>query len=168
MVAALAIYRLAIAPLAQSFSDADAAIAEKYRLLARVQSASRIEAPRAGSVLGAAAYFPGADEGAATAALQESLKSIADGAKARFVSVGALPDQARGSAMFVGARIEVRGSLESIVKMAHAIENGRRLAFVDGAIIRSDPAPPAPGADARPTLTTQFDVYGATIIAAKK
>jgi Type II secretion system (T2SS), protein M subtype b len=127
--------------------------------------------------LNAGDFLAGKSDGAVNAGLQAHLKSTVEAAGAQFRSVRGLNARTADSLAFTGARVEISGTLKSVQKAAHEIENARPLLFIVSAIVRpaSTYARPQatavaagqpPGAllqQSEPEADAQFDVYGATL-----
>ena len=106
-------------------------------------------------------FLAAANEGAATAALQARLKTIAEGASARVRSVQGLPAKNNGQIRYIGARIDLSGPLGTVHKAVYAVESGKPYLFVSNASVRLSPLAGAQAAMTEPVIDAQLDVFGA-------
>ena len=63
--------------------------------------------------------------------LQTRLKAIAEAAGARLRSVQSLPPKTKDEVRYVGARLDVYGTVEAIQRTVYAVEAGKPYLFVD-------------------------------------
>lgn len=165
--AGLAIFALIVDPVYTFFAERDAQIAAQRETLARMDGiASRksdVEAigrqVEAESDLGE--FLAAANEGAANAALQARLKTMAEAAGARIRSVQGLPAKTQGDIRYIGARIDLSGALGAVHKTVYAIEGGKPYLFVASASVRLSPSVNAQAAAMEPVIDAQLDVFGA-------
>jgi Type II secretion system (T2SS), protein M subtype b len=95
--------------------------------------------------LNAGDFLAGKSDGAVNAGLQAHLKSTVEAAGAQFRSVRGLNARTADSLAFTGARVEISGTLKSVQKAAHEIENARPLLFIARpAHMRGHRPPPLP------------------------
>jgi general secretion pathway protein M len=167
LAAGLAVFVLIADPIYALFAERDTQIAETSETLARMKAvASRkpdvdglARQVDAESDLGE--FLAAANEGAANAALQARLKTMAEAAGARIRSVQGLVAKSNGQIRYIGARIDVYGVLGAVHKTVHAIESGKPYLFVSNASIRLSRSVGAPGATTEPVIDAQLDVFGA-------
>jgi general secretion pathway protein M len=105
-------------------------------------------------------FLSGASEGVVSANLQARLKSISDAAGASLRSVQALPSRQLDRATFVGARLEISGSLKAVQTTLHVVENNPPFLLVTSCVIRLSPIQRGNPAEVEPEIETQFDAYG--------
>jgi len=163
---AAAVVILGIATLiVDFFGDRDAEIAEQHALLGRLKTLvaqeSRIQAVARDieAKLQGAEFLHGVNDGVVNADLQTRVKGIAEAAGARVRSVQALPAKNVAQVRYVGARIDIYGSLQSIHRTVYAVENEKPYLFVTAASLRPLAAVNRPGAQ-EPILQAQLDVVG--------
>jgi general secretion pathway protein M len=106
--------------------------------------------------------FPaGANDGVVGADLQTRLKAITEAGDTKLQSVQSLPVTPNGLIKYVGARIELIGTLAAIQRAIHALESGKPYLFVTAATLKSSSAVTRPEAPAEPVIDAQLDVFGA-------
>jgi general secretion pathway protein M len=106
-------------------------------------------------------FLAGANEGVANAALQARLKTMTEAAGARVRSVQGLPAKNDGQIRYIGARIDLYGTLGAVHKAIYAVESGKPYLFVSTASIRLSPSISAQAAMTEPVIDMQLDVFGA-------
>lgn len=162
------IFVLIVQPIDVLFAERDAEIAAQSEALARMTAVANrkpdVEAlgrqVDAESDLGE--FLGAANEGAANAALQARLKTMAETAGARIRSVQGLPSKSDGQISYIAARIDLYGPLGAVHKAVYAIETARPYLFVSNASIRLSSAAGTQAAAGEPVISAQFDVFGAT------
>lgn len=112
-----------------------ATLAESYRATISDSKAAE-QAPR---LLGTGSdAFIGETEAAAIAELQRQLSIFAQTERVEMASAQVLPAKASGSSSTIGVRLQLRGSLDRMQRLIHAIEAHRPLLFIERATLRSD------------------------------
>lgn len=162
----ITIYLLAIRPVLSLLSNqadrlarAHAALSH-YAAIAAQETAIRSKAIRAGDAATSGSFLQGTSDGAINAGLQARLKTIADQAGARVQSVRALDPGTDRDIRYLGAHLELAGSIAAIYATLQAIEDREPYLFVDTASLRM-PATPAGASPAQePSIEAQFDIYG--------
>jgi hypothetical protein len=154
-----------IAPVRETLDDRDTQIAQRRAMLARlealaaqepaVQAASR-QAPSDGGE-----YLSGSNEGVVGADLQTRLKGAIEAAGARLRAARTLPAQTVERIRYIGARMEIYGSLPAVHRAIAAIESGKPYLFVQAAVIKQAPAAGRPDIAQEPVIDGQIDVFGA-------
>jgi general secretion pathway protein M len=167
VVVCLVIMDIVMSPIQALFADLDAQIVEQQALLARFNafiaqdgSIQALERQR-GGLEQYEEFLKGQNEGAIAADLQTRLKAIVDRAGCKLRSVQSLPTKLEDQMRYIGARIEMNGSLQAIQKALYAIETGKPYLFVTGAVLK--PSTPIGGTDAvlEPTIEALLEILGA-------
>ena len=160
--AASLLYLALVAPVLDYLKDGRATLDLQREFLERTMKATAqataiaAVAPREGE----RDAFPGANEGAANAALQAKLKGIAESSSVSLRSVRSLSIKSVERLQMMGARLEISGSLPAIRRLIYGIEGASPSMFVSTAIIRSAHLARTDRAD-EPMLDAQFDVFAA-------
>jgi Type II secretion system (T2SS), protein M subtype b len=154
-----------LAPIHDVFAARDQRVAEQRALLAHL-SAVAAQQPtvaelvrKTGSKMGGDGFLSGPNEGIIGADLQTRLKIIIEGGGAQLRSVQNIPAKTSEQIRYVGARIEMSGSLQAVQRAVHAVETGTPFLFVTSAIIR--PTLSAGRQDTEPTVDAQLEIVGA-------
>jgi len=173
MVAA-AVIGLVIVPAVDFFAARDNRIAEQRALLARLQGIIAQEAHieaiarETETQTQAGEFLRGPNEGVISADLQTRLKTMAETAGARLRSVQALPAADKDQIRYIGARMELSGPIQTILRAVQAVEAGKPYLFVTGAALKSSPMTSQPGSPAQePMIDAQVDIYGAVQVEAR-
>jgi general secretion pathway protein M len=167
LAACLAVLVLIAHPIYALFAGRDAEIAALNETLARMNAvASRKSdvdaiARQVDAESDAGEFLAAANEGAANAALQARLKTMAEAAGTRIRSVQGLPAKSNGQIRYIGARIDLYGALGAVHKAVYAVESGKPYLFVANASIRLSPSVSAQAAMTGPVIDVQLDVFGA-------
>jgi general secretion pathway protein M len=167
LAVAFTIFILIADPLYTLFADRDAQIAEMNETLARMNAVANRKqdvgalARQVGAEGDLGEFLAAANEGAANAALQARLKTMAESAGAHIRSVQGLPAKASGQVRYIGARIDLYGALGAVHKAVYAVESGRPYLFVSNASIRLSPSAGAQAATTEPVIDAQLDIFGA-------
>jgi general secretion pathway protein M len=154
-------------PFWDIFAERDAQIAKQLVLLGRLKGIAAREGARAGLLRRAATelddgeFLAGANDGVVGADLQTRLKAITEAGDTKLQSVQSLPVTPNGLIKYVGARIELIGTLAAIQRAIHALESGKPYLFVTAATLKSSSAVTRPDAPAEPVIDAQLDVFGA-------
>lgn len=154
-----------IMPVHEFFSERDSHIAEQRALLTRlttiadqepqVQAAARQIAEQAKR----GEFVVGSNEGVVNAELQTRLKAKTEQSGARFRSVQALPARTSEGVRYIGARLEIFGSLHAIHRTLYATENGTPYHFIADAVIKPALSVNRPGPPAEPTIEARLDIF---------
>ncbi len=107
-------------------------------------------------------YLKSTSEALAGAELQRVVKRISVAQKAQLLSTQILPSQEEGGFTRVSLKVRIRGTLEQIVRVIHALETSTPFLFLDKVSLRSHGSLRsrlAKGA-AVGTLDTDFDLIG--------
>jgi hypothetical protein len=167
LAACSAILVLVAQPIYGLFAERDAQIATLGETLARMNAiASRkVDVDALGRQVDAESdlgeFLAAANEGAANAAFQARLKTMAEAAGARVRSVQGLPAKVNGQVRYIGARIDLYGALGAVQKTVYAVESGKPYLFVSNASIRLSPSVGAQAVMTEPVINTQLDIFGA-------
>jgi general secretion pathway protein M len=162
----IAIYLLAIRPVLSLFSEQADRLAQaraalsQYAAIAARETAVRSKAARAGDAATSSAFLQGTSDGVINAGLQARLKTIADQAGARVQSVRALEPGTDRDVRYLGAHLELAGSIAAIYAALQTIEDREPYLFVDAASLRMPAAPPGTSPAQEPLIEAQFDIYG--------
>ncbi len=164
----LAVFVLIAHPIYALFAERDEQIAMQREALARMTAvASRKSdvdaiARQVDAESDVGEFLAAANEGAANAALQARLKTMAEAAGARIRSVQGLPAKSNGQIRYIGARIDLYGTLGTVHKAIYAVESGKPYLFVSNASIRLSSLVSTQAAATEPVIDAQLDVFGAT------
>ncbi|MEH2500328.1 general secretion pathway protein M [Bradyrhizobium sp. AZCC 1678] len=159
-------YLLAIRPVVSLLSDQADRLAQaraalsNYRTIAARDAAVRSKAARAGDAASSSAFLQGASDGGINADLQARLKTVADQAGARVQSVRALEPGTDRDTRYLGAHLELTGSIAAIYTTLQTIEGREPYLFVDTATLRMPATPPGAVPTQEPSIEAQFDIYG--------
>jgi len=155
-----------VLPVYTLFADRESRIEEQRKVLMRL-AAIAAQAPNVQSIasdtkaeLQGGEFLVGPNENVVSADLQTKLKAIVEAGGAKLRAVQALPVSTTDQMRYNGSRIEIFGSLQSIVKAVYAIESSKPYLFIAGAVLRSPPSA-RPGAPEEPVVQAQLDVFGA-------
>jgi general secretion pathway protein M len=153
-------------PIWTPFSDRDARIVEQRKVLARLTAVaaqiSNVEAIGSDvrEELRRGEFLTGPNENVISADLQTRLKTLAGLSGAQSRAVQMLPARTIDEIKYCGARIEIVGPLQGILRSVHAIESAKPYLFITGAVMKSLPVAKQGGSE-EPTLQAQLDVFGA-------
>jgi general secretion pathway protein M len=167
LAACFAVFIMIAHPIYMLLAERDAQIAMQREALARMDAvASRKSdvdaiARQVDAESDVGEFLAAANEGAANAALQARLKTMAEAAGARIRSVQGLPAKSNGQIRYIGARIDLYGALGAVHKAIYAVESGKPYLFVANASIRLSPSVSAQAAMTEPVIDVQLDVFGA-------
>lgn len=159
---------VAAVPLVAHWQTTDAAIATSTELRARLAAIIALEADPGVHQEHLDGYrgdfLSGHSEATIAAELQARLRTIVTANDCELLSAQALATRKVGSLSMVGLRLQMRGSLDKIQRIAHAVETAQPLLFVERAVLRTDPAAMATqmhaGLDAV-RLVVDLDIAGA-------
>ena len=164
--AGFVMFALFIMPIGNFLSARDAHIAEQRRLLGRLTAIAKREpavhaaARETAEQLKRGELLIGPNEGVINADLQTRIKTITEQAGARLRSVQGLPASTNEPQMrYVGARLDMHGSLQAIQRALHAIETARPYLFVTSAAIK--PSLNVQNPREEPVIEARLDVVGA-------
>jgi hypothetical protein len=156
---------LIVLPIRDLLADRDAEIARNVQMLARFTAiaAYKPNLPPAARLRDTPdEYFKGPSQGVATANLQARLKILSEASGARLRSVQGLPAESQGRLSYIGARLDIFGSIEAVQRAANAIEDARPYFFVTASVIKRSTQPMVPGGQAaEPVIDAQLDVFAA-------
>jgi hypothetical protein len=109
-------------------------------------------------------FLAGASDATIGAELQTRLRAIVNANQSELISAQALPARKAGALQAIGLRLQIRGALDKVQRIVHAIESLQPLLFIERAVIRQDQAagaaPARSGLDAV-RLFVELDVIGA-------
>jgi hypothetical protein len=166
LLACAAIVGLMILPACTLFADREYRIEGKRKVLARL-TAIAAQSDKVQSIaldtkaqMQSGEFLVGPSENVVSADLQAKLKSIAEAGGARARAVQALPAKTLDQIRYGGSRIEISGSLQSIVKTVHTIENSKPYLFISVAVLKILSAT-RPGGSEEPVVQAQLDIFGA-------
>jgi hypothetical protein len=170
LVACVLAFTVVIEPIRTVFAERDSHILSQRKALARLQAiAGQFETIRSVSAdtnkdLRSGEFLVGTSENVISAELQTRLKTIMEGAGAKPRAVQALPARTADRVRYIGARIEVTGTIQAIYRSVYGLESAKPYLFISGATIR--PAAPVTKPEiVEPVLQAQLDVFGAVQIA---
>ena len=155
-----------VMPIFTFFADRDSRIEQQRRVLARL-SAVTAQAANIQSIVSdtkaqmqSGEFLVGPNENVISADLQTKLKTLTETAGARSRSVQALPVKTSEQIKYSGSRIEIFGSLQSILRAVHTIESAKPYLFITGAALKMPPAA-GQGMSQEPVIQAQLDIFGA-------
>lgn len=166
-LAALLIVMGVVTPLRSLFADRDGQIVHQHEALARWQAIAAQEA-----IVRAAAdqvavnqneFLVGKNEGAIQADAQARLKGMIEKAGARLRSIRGLQPQIDRQVRYVGSRVELFGTLQTVQRAIYAIESAKPYLFVTGAVLRLAPALGQVNPAQEPLIEAQLDVFGVMV-----
>jgi hypothetical protein len=155
-----------VMPIHAFFVDRDSLIAEKKAVLARLLAIAAQEAnvqsieSDTNAQMRGGEFLSGPNENVISADLQTRLKGMTESAGARSRAAQALPLKTSDQLKYIGSRVEIFGSLQSIQRAVYAIENTKPYLFVMGATLRMVPAMNRPGVAEEPNIEAQLDIFG--------
>jgi hypothetical protein len=162
----VAIVGFVVLPVYALFADRENRIEEQRKVLTRL-AAIAAQAATVQSIasdtkaqMQGGEFLVGPNENVVNADLQTKLKAMAEPGGAKLRAVQALPIKTIDQVRYSGSRIEIFGSLQSIVKAVHAIESSKPYLFITGATLKSPP-PPRQGVSEEPVVQAQLDIFGA-------
>ena len=162
----VAIVGFVVLPIYALFADRESRIEEQRKVLMRL-AAIAVQAASVQSIVSdtkaqmqGGEFLVGPNENVISADLQTKLKAMAEPGGAKLRAVQALPVKTVDQIRYSGSRIEIFGSLQSIVKAVHAIESSKPYLFITGTALKSPP-PPRQGASEEPVVQAQLDIFGA-------
>jgi general secretion pathway protein M len=155
-----------VVPICNLYVDRDKRIDQQRKTLARLTAitaqAANVQSIVADTTaqLQGGEFLSGSNENVISADLQTKLKAITESSGARSRAVQALPVKTVDQVKFSGSRIEIFGSLQSILRTIHAIESSKPYLFVNGAALRMPPTTRQAGTE-EPVVQAQLDIFGA-------
>lgn len=162
----VAIVSVFVLPLYTLFADRENRIEEQRKVLVRL-TAIAAQAANVQSIasdtkaqMQGGEFLAGPNENVISADLQTKLKAMAEAGGAKLRAVQALPVRTVDQIRYSGSRIEIFGSVQSIVKAVHAIESSKPYLFITGAALKSPP-PPRQGSSEEPVVQAQLEIIGA-------
>ena len=156
-----------VMPVLSFFADREGRIDQQRRVLARLTAiaaqASSIQSiiSETKAQIESGEFLTGTNENVISADLQTRLKEMTEAAGARPRAVQALPAQTVNLIRYTGSRLEISGSLQSIVRSMHAIESSKPYLFITGAALKILP-PTRQAVAEEPVVQAQLDIFGAT------
>jgi hypothetical protein len=100
-------------------------------------------------------FLAGANDGVVGADLQTRLKAITEAGGARLHLVQTLPSVRTGTIKYIGARIELVGTLATIHRAIYAVESEKPYLFITAATLKIS------STNGEPILSAQLDIIGA-------
>ena len=165
LAAGFVVFELLVTPVSDLLSARDGRVAEQRLLLSRLTAIAQREpavnaaARETAEQLKRGESLIGPNEGVINADLQTRIKTMTEQAGARLRSVQGLPASTSEQTKYVGARLEMQGSLQAIQRALHAIETGRPYLFITSAAIR--PSLNMQNPREEPVIEARLDVVGA-------
>lgn len=138
------------------------------RLKQSIEAARRLEAaadPDEKAAL-AADFLVGSQDPIIIADVQNRLRALAMSSNIELNSATALPARQIEGNVYIGVRVNFRGQLPDIQKLAHGIETSSPLLFIDRVSIRADSwaiRSADPDADGAPAVIAEMDILGAKL-----
>jgi general secretion pathway protein M len=160
---------LIVWPVQDFFAGRDARIAGQRALLARFTAIAAqrttVEGLAAQSTTGQqrSEFLRGANDGVATANFQTMLKGMVEPTGARLRSMRALPTTSTENIKFIGAQLDMTGTMQALYQAVRTIEAAKPFLFIVNTQLRpTQQAAATPGArSTEPTVDAQIDVVGA-------
>ena len=156
-----------VMPIHAFFADRDGLIADKEEVLARLLAIAAQEAnvqsveSDTNAQMRGGEFLSGPNENVISADLQTRLKGMTESVGARSRAAQSLPPKTSDQLKFMGSRIEIFGSLQSIQRAVYAIENAKPYLFIAGATLRMVPTMNRLGVVEEPNIQAQLDIFGA-------
>jgi hypothetical protein len=150
-----------ILPIKDGIREGEAEILRQSQMLARLKGIAAYkppEQPKPATDVPANEYLPGPNEGVAVANLQARLKTFAQLNGTMLRSIQGLPARSEGSIRWIGARLDVSGSIQSVHRLVFAIEDARPYLFIGNATVRMQQRAVNPN---EPVIDAQLEVLGA-------
>jgi hypothetical protein len=154
----------AVLPIGDSLQQGEVEILRQSEMLARLKgiAAYKPADPPATATITANEYLPGPNEGVAIANLQARLKSFAQLNGTLLRSIQGLPARTEGANRWIGARLDVSGTIQSVHRLVFAIEDARPYLFISNATVRMPQQAVNPNAaPLEPVIEAQLEVLGA-------
>jgi general secretion pathway protein M len=155
-----------VMPIYALFADRDNRIEEQGKVLARLNAISA-QATNVQSIVSdtkaqmqGGEFLAGPNENVVNADLQTKLKAMTEAAGARPRAVQALSVKTVDQIRYTGSRIEIFGSLQSILRAIHTIESSKPYLFISGAALKTL-QPTRQGGSEQPVIQAQLDIFGA-------
>jgi hypothetical protein len=156
-------------PIQDFFIDRDAWIFEQRTLLARfnaiVAQRGAVEGLASQSTAGQrrAEFLQGDNDGVTTANFQTMLKGMVEPTGAHLRSMRALPTASTDNMKFIGAQLDMTGTMQAVFQTVHTIEAAKPFLFIVNAELKptQQAAVTPAGSSAEPTIDAQIDVVGA-------
>jgi hypothetical protein len=154
----------AVLPIGDSLQQGEEEIVRQSEMLARLKGIAAYK-PADLPVTAtnpANEYLPGPNEGVAIANLQARLKSFAQVNGTLLRSIQGLPARTEGANRWIGARLDVSGTIQSVHRLVFAIEDARPYLFISNATVRMPQQVLNPNTvPAEPVIEAQLEVLGA-------
>jgi hypothetical protein len=154
-----------VLPIKDGIQAGEAEILRQAEMLARLKgiAAYKPTQPSAPAVeIAANEYLPGPNDGVAVANLQARLRSLAQLNGAMLRSIQGLPARNEGATRFIGARLDVSGTIQAVHRLVFAIEDARPYLFIGSATLRMPQHGVNPNAaPAEAVIEAQLEVIGA-------
>lgn len=156
---------LIVLPLQAVLAERDAEIAQKTEMLGRLTAIADYQ-PRVVAADRLAEtkdeYLTGPSQGVAIANLQARLKLISETSGAKLRALESLQPAKEGPLSYIGARLDIFGSLQPVQRTIDAIEEAKPYFFITGAMMKLSLQSAMPGnAEVEPIIDAQIDVFGA-------
>jgi hypothetical protein len=160
---------LIVWPAQDFFAERDAQIFEQRALLARfaaiVAQRTTVEGLASQSTAGQQRpeFLQGANDGVATANFQTMLKGMVEPTGAHLRSMRALPTTSSENVKFIGAQLDMTGTMQALYQTVHTIEAARPFLFIVNAELKptQQAAVTQSARTVEPTVDEQIDVVGA-------
>jgi hypothetical protein len=156
-------------PIQAFFAGRDTQISEQRALLARLNAIiaqrATVEglASRSGSAGSRVEFLQGANDGVAAANLQTLLGGMVQTTGAHLRSIRTLPAKVNDDMKFIGAQVDLTGSIQAVYQTVRTIETAKPFLFIRTALLKptQQGAVSPSGNSAEPTIDVQLDVVGA-------
>jgi hypothetical protein len=172
IIAFLAVFVAIISPIGTFLIDRDRQIAEQQSRVARLQgitaqaSSVRMLIDKADTTKDHAEFLHGPNDNVILANLQTQLTAMTQAAGGRVRSIRALQPTSRDGVRYLGAHVDLSGSLQAVRGTVYSIETATPYLLVVGAVIKSSPQANVVytgtiNSAAQPMFDAEFDVVGA-------
>lgn len=162
----VALYLIVVSPLAALFGrqslrlDQARASLNRYATIAAKEPEVRKFAALANEVIPDSTFLEGGSDGARSASLQARLKEIGGRAGVRIQSVRSLEPFDDSGLRYLGAHLELSGTVSAVHAALAAIEENEQLLFVRNALLRMSAGALSTSTTQEPAIEAQIDVYG--------
>jgi hypothetical protein len=164
VASALALFFFIWLPLQNFFDQRDADIAIQREALARWKAIAargddvKALTSRVGTELNRGELVAAANEGIANAELQSRLKVMAEASGAKLRSVQSNSPRLTPQLKYIGARIDIYGTIRAVQQAVYDIENSTPYIFVTGATLKLTALAGSPNAGLEPAIDAQLEI----------
>jgi general secretion pathway protein M len=168
ITAVTAVLSLVILPIHNMFAERDTHIAEQRAFLGRLTAIAAQETAvealvrQADTDMDHGEFLPGTNEGMISADLQTRLKALVNGPGVKLRSMQNLAPRADGSIRYMGARLDIEGTMQSVQGVIHSVETSKPYLFVATAVLKPTQVAAMATTGVEPTVSAQLEIFGIT------